>query len=271
MTYYDANLKVDQDPELSAIYKVARKFREFRLNAGAIQLILPEMNVWIDSNKDISVNQINRESPSRLMVSECMILANWLAGRFFRDQGQSTIFRSQLEPRGRLIDESGGTLYQNWMQRRLLSRVIIGLEPEPHTGLGLDVYVTMTSPLRKYVDLATQRQMRSLLGLEDFYSDDDLRLITQAVEQPMSYITVLQRERLRYWILRYLERHHVGQKEEALVLEKRRHRYVILLTRYMIECSLPLNCGADLKPEDTILAKLDRVNARSDTISLSLA
>jgi exoribonuclease-2 len=270
MTYYDANLMVHQDPELSAIYEVAQKFRRFRLNAGAIQLTLPDMNVWIDSKREIIVSQINRESPSRLMVSECMILANWLAGRFFRNQGQSTVFRSQLEPRGRLIDESGGTLYQNWMQRRLLSRVIIGLEPEPHTGLGLDVYVTMTSPLRKYVDLATQRQLRSLLGLEAPYSDEDLRFIIQAVEQPMSYITVLQRERLRYWILRFLER-HVGQKQEALVLEKRRNRYVVLLTKYMIECSLPLNCGTDLKPEDTILVKLERVSARSDMIVLSLA
>jgi exoribonuclease-2 len=270
MTYYDSNLMVDQDPELSAIYEVGQKFREFRLNAGAIQLTLPEMNVWIDRKREISVSQINRESPGRLMVSECMILANWLAGRFIRDQGQSAVFRSQLEPRGRLIDESGGTLYQNWMQRRLLSRVIIGIESEPHSGLGLDVYVTLTSPLRKYVDLATQRQLRSLLGLEASYSDEDIRSIIHAVEQPMSYITVLQRERLRYWILRYLQR-HVGQKEEALVLEKRRHRYVILVTKYMIECSLPLNCGADLKPEDTILVKFDRVSPRSDTIGLSLA
>jgi exoribonuclease-2 len=270
MTYYDANLMVDRDPELSAIYEVAQKLRRFRLNAGAIQLTLPEMNVWIDRNREISVTQINRESPSRLMVSECMILANWLAGRFFREHGQSTIFRSQLEPRGRLIDESGGTLHQNWMQRRLLSRVIIGLEPEPHTGLGLDVYVTLTSPLRKYLDLATQRQLRGLLGLQALYSDEDLRFIIQALQQPMSYITLLQRERLRYWILRYLEP-RAGQREEALVLEKRRHRYIILLTKYMMECSLPLSCGADLKPEDTILVKIERVNARADTIGLSLA
>jgi len=270
MTYYDANLMVDQDPELAAIYEVARKRRQFRLDAGAIQLTLPEMNAWIDSNGKISLTQINRESPSRLMVSECMILANWLAGRYFRDRAHPAIYRAQLEPRGRLIDESGGTLYQNWMQRRLLSRVMIGLEPEPHAGLGLDVYVTLTSPLRKYIDLAMQRQLRGLLGLEALYSEEDLRFIIQAVEQPMSYITVLQQERLRYWILRYLER-RVGQKEEALVMERRRHRYVVLLISYMIECSLPLNCGADLKPEDTIVVKLERVNARSDTIGLSLA
>jgi hypothetical protein len=63
----------------------------------------------------------------------------------------------------------------------------------------------------------------------------------------------------------------VGQEEEALVLEKRRHRYIVLLTKYMIESSLPLNCGADLKPEDTILVKLERISARSDTIGVSLA
>jgi len=270
MTYYDANLMVDQDPELSAIHEVARKFRRFRLNAGAIQLTIPEMSVWIDSNKEVFVTQTNRESPGRLMVSECMIMANWLAGRFFRDRGQSSIYRSQLEPRGRIIDESGGTLYQNWMQRRLLSRVILRLEPEPHAGLGLDLYVTLTSPLRKYLDLVTQRQLRGLLGLEALYSDKDLGFIIQAVEQPISYITVLQRERLRYWILRYLEG-HVDQKEEAMVLERRRHRYVVLLTKYMIECLLPLNCRADLNPEETILVNLERVSARSDTITLSLA
>ncbi|MBW1859571.1 MAG: RNB domain-containing ribonuclease [Deltaproteobacteria bacterium] len=270
MTYYHANLMVNEDPELGAIYEIAKKRRQIRLDAGALHLTLPEMNVWIDSNKDISVSRINRESPSRLMVSECMILANWLTGRFFRDREQPAIYRAQMEPRGRLIDDNGGTLYQNWMQRRLLSRVIIGVEPEPHAALGLDVYVTITSPLRKYLDLAIQRQLKGLLGLGTSYSEEDLRLIVQAVEQPMSYITVLQQERTRYWILRYLER-RLGQKEGALVLEKRRHRYVVLLTKYMIECSLPLNCGADLKPEDTIMVNIERVNARFDTIGLSLA
>lgn len=270
LTYYEANLTASQDPELALLYETARKFRQFRLNAGALQLTLPEMNVWIDPKGEVFVTRVNRESPSRVMVSESMIMANWLAACFFRHHGQPTIYRAQMEPRGRLIDESGGTLYQNWMQRRLLSRVIIGLEPESHAGLGLDVYTTLTSPLRKYFDLASQRQLKGLLGLEAPYSDEDLRFIIQAVEQPMSYITVLQQERLRYWILKHLEKLE-GHKEEALVLEKRRHRYVVLLTRYMIECSLPLDCGADLSPEDTILVKMEKVRARHDRIVLSLA
>ncbi|NVM23938.1 MAG: RNB domain-containing ribonuclease [Desulfobacterales bacterium] len=270
LTYYEANLMVQEDPELAAIHELAQKLRKIRLASGAMQLTLPEMNVWIDSRKEISVSQINRESPSRIMVSECMILANWLAARFFRDHGQPTVYRSQLPPRGRLIDESGGTLYENWMQRRLLSRLVLGLKPEPHSGLGLDAYVTLTSPLRKYLDLVTQRHLKGLLGLEELYSDEELTFIMQAIEQPISYITVLQQERTRYWILRHLER-LVGHKEEALVLERRRQRYVVLLTGYMMECSLPLECGADLKPRDTIAVKIERVNPRADTLTVSLA
>ena len=270
LTYYHANLAVKEDPDLATIYDLARKLRKIRLNASALQLILPEISVWIDSEGQISVTQINRESPSRVMVSECMILANWLAARFFRDHGQATVFRSQLPPRNRLIGEDGGTLYQNWMQRRFLSRVVLGIDPDAHAGLGLDAYLTLTSPLRKYLDLVTQRQLRGLLGMERPYTDEELTFITQAVKEPISYIAVLQQERTRYWILKYLEA-LAGKKEEALVLEKRRQRYVVLLTNYMIESSLPLNSGATLKPEDTIMVKIERVHARSDTLTLSLA
>ena len=105
--------------------------------------------------------------------------------------------------------------------------------------------------------------------MERLYTDEELTFITQALQQPMSYISVLQKERTRYWILKYLER-FTGKREEALVLEKRRQRYVLLLTNYMMECSLALNSGSDLKPEDTVIVKTERVNARTDTLKVSL-
>jgi len=270
LTYYQANLLVQQDPELAAIYEMAQKLRAIRVKGDALQLVLPEINVWINGHGEISVTRINRESPSRMMVSECMILANSLAARFFRDHGQATVFRSQLPPRQRLVDGSGGSLFQNWMQRRFLSRLVLDLHPEPHAGLGLDAYATLTSPLRKYLDLVTQRQMRGLFGMERLYTEEELRFITQAVEQPISYISVLQKERTRYWVLKYLEGFK-GKKEEALVLEKRRQKYVVLLTNYMMECSLPLNSGTDLKPQETVIVKTERVDARGDILKVSLA
>jgi exoribonuclease-2 len=156
------------------------------------------------------------------------------------------------------------------MQRRFLSRVILNLEARPHSGLGLDAYVTLTSPLRKYLDLVTQRQLRTLLGLEESYSEQELTFIIQAVRESLSYITVLQQERTRYWILRHLEG-QIAQPQEALVLEKRRKRCGVLLTKYMLEASLPLETCVGLEPEDTIMVNVERAEARTDTLTLSLA
>ena len=271
LTYYYANQIIQTDRQLAVLFDISKKLRKNRLDEGALQLDLPEIAVRINENKEIAISQINRESPSRLIISEMMILANWLAASFLRDHGRSAIFRSQQPPRQRLISENGGTLHQKWMQRRFLSRVVLGLEPEPHAGLGLDAYLTCTSPLRKYLDLVTQRQLRALLGLEeDFYSDKELEFIAQAIREPLSYIMVLQQERTRYWTLKFLE-NAVGHEEKALVLEKRRRKYVLLLTEFMLEATLPADYQGDLLPEEIVQVRIDKVNARADTLTVSLA
>lgn len=270
LTYYHANQCLHDDDQLSQLYDLAQKLRKQRLDKDALQLSLPETNVWINDDGEISVVQVNRESPSRLMVSECMILANWLSARFLRDHGQPAIFRSQLPPRERLIDRSGGSLFQNWMQRRFLSRVILSLQPESHAGLGLDAYLTLTSPLRKYLDLVTQRQLRALLGLEEPHSEQELTFIIQALREPLSYIAVLQQERRRYWIIRYLER-LIAEPLDALVLEKRRKKCVVLLTDFMLEAFLPLGVCADLHPEDPIMVTIEQADARAGKLVIALA
>ena len=48
------------------------------------------------------------------------------------------------------------------MQRRYLSRFILSHKPGQHSGLGLDKYVTATSPIRKYFDLIIANDIEAL-------------------------------------------------------------------------------------------------------------
>jgi len=269
LTYFDVNLSADQDPNVMRLRNIARKFREFRLAAGAIHISVPEINIWLSESGEINVNRVNRESPGRMLVAEIMIMANWLMARLLAEYGVPGIFRSQPAPRERLYRGEEGTLFQNWMQRRLLSRFALGHVPEPHSGLGLAAYVTATSPIRKYFDLVTQRQVRAILGLEEPYTAEEIDAILTALETPMSNVARLQTGRQRYWLLKYLEQ-HVGRKEEAIVLMRRRTSYQILLTDYMLECDLPISGYLDLKPEDLIQITLQKVNARKDLVVPSI-
>ena len=269
LTYYDVNAYADQDRNMRVLRDIAEKFRRKRLDDGAIQITVPEIGIWLNENREVSINKINRESPGRMLVSEIMIMANWLMAKHLKDRQMPAIFRSQPKPRERLYKNQEGTLFQNWMQRRLLSRFVLSTSPEWHSGLGLDAYVTATSPIRKYTDLVTQRQIRASLGLENAYTVVQIEEIIQALELPLSQVGRIQYARHRYWLLKYLEG-RTGQKEEAVVLNRTRKHYQILLTQYMLECDLPISSGIELKPEDLIQITVQRASARKDVLQVAI-
>jgi len=269
LTYYDVNLTADQNQEVVILREIAEKFRRQRLGSGAVQINVPEINVWLADDRTILVNKINRESPGRMLVSELMILANWLMAKYLAENGMPAVFRSQPEPRERLYKGDEGTLFQNWMQRRFLNRFVLDHSPGKHSGLGLDAYVTATSPIRKYFDLITQRQIRALLELEQPYTAAEIDQLIQMLQVPMTNVSKVQFGRHRYWLLKYLEQ-QIGRKEEAIVLNKRRNIYQILLTEYMVECDLPLTSGLQLKPEDLIQVTIQNVSARKDLLQVAI-
>jgi len=267
LTYYDVNTIGDDDQRIIILRDIAEKFRQKRMAGGAVQITLPDINVWVGNNGEITVSRINRESPARMLVSEIMIMANWLMAKFLAKHNIPAIYRSQKGPRERLYKGAEGTLFQNCMQRKMLSRFVLGTEPENHSGLGLNAYVTATSPIRKYFDLATQRQIRAVLGLEAPSTSEEIDGMIQVLELPMSHVMKLQRNRHRYWLLKYLEK-RIGQKEEAVVLYKKRDNYQILITEYMIEKDLSASSGIDLHPEDLIQVTIQHVNARKNVLSV---
>jgi len=266
-TYYDVNLAADDDTDIVNLRHVAEKFRDFRLDQGAVQITLPDVNVWLDEDGNVNLSRLNRESPARLLVSEFMIMANWIMARFLRDNDMPAIFRSQPEPKERLYKRNEGTLFQNWMQRRRLNRFVLDTKAGNHSGLGLDAYITATSPIRKYFDLITQRQIRAVLGLEEPYSSEEIGSLMVQLEQPMAAVSRVQHHRHHYWMLRYLEG-HVGEQTAAIVLQRRRNNYQVLLTEYMVECDLPAIAGRSWKPEEAIEVTIQNVSARKGLLSV---
>jgi exoribonuclease-2 len=267
LTYYDVNTIAKDDQKIIILRDIAEKFRQKRLAAGAVQITLPDINVWVGNNGKITVSRINRESPARMLVSEIMIMANWLMAKFLAKHNIPAIYRSQKAPRERLYKGVEGTLFQNCMQRKQLSRFMLSSKPENHSGLGLNAYVTATSPIRKYFDLSTQRQIRAVLGLEAPSTREEIDGMIQVLELPMNHVMNIQNNRHRYWLLKYLE-NRIGQKEEAIVLYKKRNNYQILISEYMIERDLPVSSGIELHPKDLIQVTIQHVNARKDVLSV---
>jgi exoribonuclease-2 len=113
----------------------------------------------------------------------------------------------------------------------------------------------------------TQRQFRAILGLEEPYSEEEIRTIIQTMENPMREAFHVQSARHRYWILKILEE-QIGQKKEAVVLDKRRDEYIVILTETMLECKLSQSSGTSLKPGDLIQITIQHADAQNDILSI---
>ncbi|NOX33830.1 MAG: RNB domain-containing ribonuclease [Deltaproteobacteria bacterium] len=266
MSYAEANLLNGKNDPITTLYKIATLLREKRLKAGAIQITLPEVNVWLEDNQEIGYLKIDRENPSRMLVSEMMIFANSLMAEFLASNNMPAVFRSQPPPKQRLFKGIETSLTLNFMQRKHLSRAMIGTDPEIHSGLGVKAYATATSPIRRYHDLLTQRQIKAVFGYDKAYSKAELENILQSISQTIANTGRVQASRKKYWIIKYLEAKK-GSTYEALVLDCYRDHYNVLLKEFMLEAKLP-SSGIKLRHGDIIQVTIQHADARREQLSL---
>ena len=271
LSYTEADRLLKEDALLYNLSRLSERLKQRRLAQGGYELKFPEVWVSFNSQGKVVVTVEDQETPSHLMVSEAMVLANWLAARFLAERGVPAIYRAQPEPREPISREEPKPLWQLWQDRRRLSRVVMELRPEPHWGLGLAQYTFATSPIRRYLDLVTHRQILSvLLGGPPCYREEDLEKIVAIIEPAMRRGALLKTARLRYWLLKYLA-DKVGQKLEALVVEAQPQRYRLLLPDIFLDLSLTTPPSVSLQPGDTVRIRLDKVSPREDLVKVSLA
>jgi len=273
LSYQEVDEAVHHDLLLGRLLALSRALKARRVADGAMVLPLPKLNVYLTPEGEIGVNLTLWDNPGRAMITEFMILANHLAARLLTDQGAACLYRTQDEPAERLVD--GGTdcrdLFPCLQQRRFLNRVDWSLEPKPHSSMGMEVYTYISSPLRRYVDLIVQRQLRSLVrtGRPAYSPEETAEILTQ-VEPVIRQAMRIQNNRRRYWLLRYFEA--LGPKEfEALVLEKLPYRWRIFLPELMLDADLPPQPGSDLVPGRTLKVRIKKVQARAGVLKLEPA
>jgi exoribonuclease-2 len=271
LTYSEANELVTVEQDLGRLYRLCTRLRRRRIKQGALLLPLPELRVWINSNNEIKIATMDRETPAQLMVSELMILANGLAAEALAANSVPAIYRSQGKPQEIVVGEGTDDLYLNYLQRRYLSRAELSIDPKPHSGLGMTAYTTWTSPIRRYMDLVILRQLKSMLGDKPpVYTPEDLDPIISRITIGQSRTLQIKKEWTRYWVLKYFERQQI-KFVDALVLNQGRRTYNLLIPDYLLEASMPLEEGRGLNPGDHFRVEVLRANAREEVLKLRMA
>jgi exoribonuclease-2 len=260
-----------QNPIHVALYRLAQAFRQKRAMNGAMLIPLPELHFTFDDDSRLRVALIEQDTPARIMVSECMILYNWLAAKFASETGIPILYRGQQRPQEILSFDESHYIYYVFQQRRKLHPLSIDIMPQPHSGIGIDMYTNATSPLRRYMDLLVQRQIRSALTEDKpVYTESRIKEISISVQQTLRDIEVMKRNQMRYWVLKYLAG-RIDERLPAIVFQKLRSKYLVILTDLLFVAELPLVSTLELSPGEEITVAVKRSAPRADILTLELA
>jgi exoribonuclease-2 len=266
--YAEVDQAIDTDEELAPLSRLSVKLRKRRLENGAIILPFPDVNILLGTAGLINVTLSDSDSPSRILVSEFMILANTLAAQFLTDREVPGLFRSQPAPRKRLVDGYSTDLFLNIRQRKQLSPMNLSVKANPHSSLGVAQYTTVTSPIRRILDLIMQHQMLALIGRNSpLFSKHELKTYAGVITDRISRVNTTKNLRHRYWLLKYLQSQQ-GRKIQGLIVDKGPRRVHVLLPGLMLDTDLPASQAADISLGDSIQVRLAKVDALNNVLRI---
>lgn len=262
----DEAIQNRQEP-FETLLALCERLQQRRIEAGAMPLPIPDVNIRIvNGEPEVSLQPIG---PARFLVSECMVLANRMAAEFLRDNHIPAIYRSQPSPKSKLISGVTTDIKLNYRQRRFISRGVTSQEPEFHSGLGLEAYTTVTSPLRRGLDLLIQQQIASFLnsGLP-IHTSADLEGLAIYLNEGLISAALVSNSRHRYWLLRHMEK-QINRPLRAWVLEDSPQKTLVVLHDYLMPVEMPKPTGMVLMPDEDVTVYITKVGARDGVLKAS--
>ena len=184
---------------VSELYEFSKVRANWREQNAVVFPDRPDYRFELSEDNDvIAIHADKRRSANRL-VEEAMITANICGGRILKTSFDSGVFNTHagfkpeklaevialVNPEGEqafteesLTDLNGFAELRRWLAsqetsyldnriRKFQAYSEIGNKPLPHYAMGLDIYATWTSPIRKYGDMINHRLLKAHILAKD--------------------------------------------------------------------------------------------------------
>jgi exoribonuclease II len=294
LTYKEAQQQIGQG-DLAQIAVFVERYRDKRRSAGAIELNIPEVKIRLIDGK-VSVIPLVAH-PSRELVSNSMIMAGEAAARFAIAHEIPFPYTVQMPPEGDIekaigivaentagivAENTAGIVAENtagivakntagitemFKLRRKFKPSALRLSPDVHSGLGVDAYSRVTSPLRRYLDLLAHQQLRAYLKKETLLTTDEILERASIAFEQAKQMQRIERASNKHWKLVYLLQNPQWQGT-GIVYDIRKREILLFIEALSMEVSISAATGIEL--DDELRIQLDSVNLPYGQASFSV-
>lgn len=270
ISYKEANESFLKSQQGVRLLEISRALREKRVKNGAVILQLPTMKISVDDDTVKSVSKHSMTTDAHNIIAEFMILLNNLTGRYFAENKIPAIFRSQIENTSEDINslDRESDLFPTQVIKFLRPTKITTIA-EPHKFLGIDAYVQISSPIRRYLDLVLQRQLISCLnGTGPIYSNAALEKIYSQTEMAVKEKRLIEKSRERYWVLKYLSDNKICELQ-GIISSVRDKRVTVYIPEYLLDLPIALSSDSQLEVGNKAKILINKIDLNRRKISAS--
>jgi exoribonuclease-2 len=290
LTYAEADellgLGLHEEPELMLLARAAAARHAWRAAHGAVTIDLPEASLRVrgapgtvtasgadaDAAVDIACDMPRAPGTgARALVSEMMILAGEVAAALGAAANLPLPYRGQLAPALPSADELAALPpgpCRAVALRSCMTPSTCGLVPASHASLGLDAYVQVTSPIRRYVDMLAHYQLKAhLAGTLPPLSEQQLRAALETATAAAASGQRAAREAERYWTAVFFASQPPGTLYSGTVLRILRDDLglvSVLLDGLGLEMAVKV--ARDVRPGDALVVECTGAKPREGTV-----
>lgn len=212
--------------DLESLSMISKLLRELRIKKNNAVIFGEGFNrglVTLNTNKAGELTEVSfsdqAETPSTVLVSEMMILANTLVGRFFAENKISGVFRCYKQlPLDAIAQQQYNSLITSAKKgvfpkleditklSSLLNSSFYTGQPFRHEMIGANQYLTVTSPLRRFPDLINHLQIHRHLQKKPLcFSQAQIDRLIWPIQSRADILKTASRNSSTYWTLNYLK------------------------------------------------------------------
>ena len=258
LSYEEADKLLSENKILSKLNEIAKEHKSSRENNGAIRLNLPKADIKVKDQKVLVIPQLKSES--REMISEFMVLAGRVVAKFSIENNISMPYL--LQDSGKFSDEiieniNNLSLSKTFEAAKGFNRSKLSVKPSLHAGLGLNEYLRVTSPMRRYMDLLVQQQLVRFISNLTLLNESEIKERIKVNNSSSSKINKAIRQSVEHFRCLYFKQNR-NWKGDGVVVEKSGKKVLLMIPELAMITQIKPKTEVEL--EDKVKLKVSSIN-----------
>jgi exoribonuclease-2 len=137
------------------------------------------------------------------------------------------------------------------------SRSKLLVKPSMHAGLGLEAYIRVTSPIRRYLDLLVQQQLVHYISSLELLNENDVKDRIRVINASMSKINKASRQSVEHFRCLYFKKNR-SWKGEGVVVEITGNKILLMIPEFAMITQVKVKTKVNL--EDKVKLKVGTIN-----------